>query len=196
MKLATVLICAFAVSGCAPMRSRAQDHTASRLNTVCDVVACSEQYSNTVVAVRGLVVQGFEVFGLTSSACRTDDTAGASIWLTTADGEDERWASASPREFLFAQVKGFEDQFVSQLSWYEPVPIRITRDRGWRRLIALLEREHRAIATITGRLDFARDGLVRQRPNGKRVAYRGFGHMSGYSRQLVISHVSDVVSAE
>jgi hypothetical protein len=93
-----------------------------------------------------------------------------------------------------AQLEVRTEQFATALTWVTPMPVTLTQDATWKRLTAELNRAGQAVATVVGRLDFDDEPrLVRDADGSLHMEY-GFGHLSGYSRRLVIARVEDVTA--
>jgi hypothetical protein len=148
-----------------------------------------------MVRVRGLVFNAFEVFVIQSEDCQTDNGMRAAIWLETSGDNNLPYARiSSARAFVQAQLEGRTEQFATALTWVTPMPVTLTQDATWNRLTAELNRAGQAVATVVGRLDFDDEPrLVRDADGSLHMEY-GFGHLSGYSRRLVIARVEDVTA--
>src|SRR5262245_52451267 len=70
--------------------------------SVCDAIAASESLRGRLVAIRGHVVSGFEVFVLASDDCRADSGGDARIWLEEPKAGEPSYAEVAFPEFLRA----------------------------------------------------------------------------------------------
>ena len=184
-------ICLLHLASCASRSPQRESQTVPL--SVCEVFAASSQYRNTVVAVRGRVVSGFEIFVVASDECRIEGDRSSAIWLDMPRSEDFPYADGvGLRQFMAAVTEGRFDALAASLVWYTPEPIKFEETSGWRRLQRALARGRPVSATIIGRFEYADGPFVTRLPDGKVEFSGGFGHLNGYSRRLVIQRIDDV----
>ena len=162
--------------------------------TVCELISCPEVYRNTVVSVRGRVVVGFETFAMIDPSCPADNRTQGMIWLTTHADRGAAWADlrSSQIYYMRADADG-RAAYLNDLEWYAPPDVELHQDREWTRFTRLLDKHHSANATVLGRFEYAIPATVRVGPWWTRPTFQSwFGHLNGYSRQLVISQVTNV----
>lgn len=157
--------------------------------SVCELVGDSTRYRNTMVTVHGLVVSGFETFSITSDDCRTDNRAGAMIWLEFPGQTDQSYADGPTGQALFALLRRPATEVDSMLLWITPIPVTFVATSQWSRLDHYLRMEGHHLATLTGRLDVVRGSLIQRSKDGQLEVSGGFGHMGGFSRRIVIHTV-------
>lgn len=159
--------------------------------SVCDLISRSEALRNQMVRVRGRVASGYEGFVLFDDSCPTDNRAAGVVWLENAlSGDVSRaYADVPSRDILRAIGDQSLESFAARLPWYQPIPVAFREDESWHRLERIL-RSGTATVTVVGRLDYVEQSLVRQSNGGFSFA-GGFGHLSGYSRQIVIARVEN-----
>lgn len=161
--------------------------------TVCEAIQRPEVGGGEKIRVRGRVVSGYETFALSSDACPADDRAAGMIWLETPGAREIPYARcASPREFIEIQQQGRTAEFVGGLEWFQPLPVEFHSDSNWARLQKFLKKTGSASATIVGRLDHEENSRVVRDGDGSYGVTRGYGHLNGFSRRIVIERVEDV----
>lgn len=172
--------------GCVPRPAPAP---ATPEMSVCELVADSTRYRNTMVTVHGLVVSGFETFAITSDECRTDNRAGALIELEFPGETDRSYADGPTGQALFVLLRRPSKELDSLLPWITPMPVTFVATNQWSRLDHYLRREGHHVATLTGRLDVIRGSLIQRSKDGQLEVSGGFGHQGGFSRRIVIHTV-------
>jgi hypothetical protein len=155
--------------------------------SVCELVLDSTQYRNTIVTVHGLVVRGFEGFAIGSQECRTDERAGALIWLEMPSENGTPYADGPTGPGTLRAVS--RD---SALTWINPIPVAFVVTDQWRRLDRYLRKHGAQVATVTGRFDVVQGSLVQRDQDGLVSVAGGFGHMGEFSRRIVLQRIDRV----
>jgi hypothetical protein len=157
--------------------------------SVCELVADSTRYRNTIVTVHGLVARGFEGFVIGSDECQTDNRAGALIWLEFPGESDGPYADGPTGPAFLQVLRRPATELDSVLAWIRPIPVTFVGSSQWTRLDHYLSKRGHHQATVTGRLDMVRGSLLQRTKDGQVVGRGGFGHLGGFSRRLVIHRV-------
>jgi len=142
-----------------------------------------------MVTVHGLVIRGFEGFVISSDECRTDNRAGALIWLEFPGQSDRRYADGPTGQEFLQVLRRPATELDSVLAWIQPIPVTFVATSQWTRLDHYLSKRGHHFATITGRLDIVRGSLLQRTKDGHLQGSGGFGHLGGFSRRLVLHHV-------
>jgi len=156
--------------------------------TVCELIERSAELRNQIVRVRGRVSSGFEVFALAPSRCEGARERPPWIWLDTTDDALEPYAEVAPADFQAAFRAKRLKEFADGLTWLRSEPVVFRQDEASTKAWRILEDGTSMTVTVVGRFDYVPQARV-QRKGDSFIYSGGFGHLSGFSRRIVISYV-------
>jgi len=163
--------------------------------TTCDLVLRPADFQNKLVRVKGLAQAGFEVLALVDENCPADNMTAGVVWLTREGSGVVKYSGGwSLRDFLEGSRNGQLDVQTWNHTWVIPLQVPIVEDDQSRRFAKRLRRSNGGLVEVVllGRFDFAPHGMVTMRLDGRYYFSSGFGHLGGYSKQLVIARVESV----
>ena len=158
--------------------------------TLCDLVNRPLEFANRHVRVRGTVEVGLEYFGLSNDACSSARSTGARAWLDVA-GEDEAFTYArgwSMQRFVKATVSGELAGAGPPVHWQTPsklAPLDDQQRDALRRALAA-SKETGVKVIVTGRFDYAGDGLLIRSSDGHFSLQSAYGHLNCCPARIVV----------
>ncbi len=163
--------------------------------TVCAVLQNPVKFNGKMVRIKGTVSAGFDQFIVRGSDCRQRIDG---IWLAYPEGTKGK---AGPDALLELQpASNFKGKYTAP----ERTPVKIDKDKEFKKFDSLLSQEHRkggmclgcrdyeVTATLVGRLDGVADATLKRDASGKIIGFGGFGNLNAYPARLVLQSVSDV----
>lgn len=189
----SLVICASAVLSCVPVSAPpptpVSDSTAL---TVRGLIAASVTFRDSIVRVSGRLGVGRHARALLDDACPTDNTLGGTILVSYPEERSTQpYADSVYLEDYLRAVRGGQlDELARSRPWHGTQPVVFEPGPLDRRLRDLLKKHSTALVTVVGRFDYAVGGRLVRSARDSAIAFTGgFGHMGGYSRQLVLRRI-------
>jgi hypothetical protein len=160
--------------------------------TVCDLLSRPLEFANRHVRVRAATSEGSVLFPV-DDACSAPPSTNGSIWLElppTVDIAmyDRGW---SAQRFIQALGAGQLKGDGPEVRWQVPATLTPLDPEQWKSVLRALDKSHgeRVQVVITGRFDFAGDGLLVRSPRGDYSLWGGFGHMGSWPQRIVLERI-------
>ena len=191
MKPLLAFVFVFAFSCC--LHAQAVD------TTVCDILKNPQSFNGKIVRIKGTVEAGFDQFVVKGPDCgqKVND-----IWLAYPEGTKAKSGAALVLELQPAKNFAGTVEAAEQRA-----AVTLDKSKDFKQFDSALSSSfkgdglcigcgrYRVTATLVGRLDGAKAGIVRDK-TGKIVAIGGFGNLNTYTARLVLQSVSDVSTQE
>jgi hypothetical protein len=161
--------------------------------TVCDLVERPLEFTNKHVRVRGTVHDGPEFSVVIADACPSNGTTSGNIWLEQPGYDeilmyDRGW---SAQKFIQAVKSGQLKGEGPPVVWQIPVPLTPLDQKQMKAVHRVVKKNpHRGVqVVITGRFDFAGDGLLIKSGHAGFEFKAAFGHLNCCSQRIVLEHI-------
>ena len=160
--------------------------------TVCDLIGTPDAFRNRRVEVTGTIIREPDVLALRDDHCVIGGKVAPMIWLTT---DAQRFARYSPDwtsdAYSRARRAGQITRASTNVTWVDPLAVSPMPQSDVDALIAAAPHSNAqpVRAVIVGRFDSSTAGMIGESKDGRTRWSPGFGHLSGYSCQIVIESV-------
>jgi hypothetical protein len=160
--------------------------------TVCELIRTPDAFRNKRIVVAGTVIRETDVLALRDDHCVIGGKVAPMIWLTT---DAERFARYSPgwtsEAYSRAKRAAPITRASTNVTWVDPLPVSpMPRSDIDALLAAAPQSDTQPVrAVIVGRFDSSTAGMIAESKDGRIRWSPGFGHLSGYSCQIVIESV-------
>jgi len=159
-----------------PAHAQVRDETQD--SNVYDIAAKPQDFDGKLVRVRARVNSGFEIFAVEDADNRCKDT----LWLTYSGGGPVASVSLGKNAPTVRRPPLVlrEDEQFKLFQKYLNAEMHPTSEGS----MCIACKRYEVTATLTGRVDFAREGSA------------GFGHMNGWKAQFVLQGVTEVAARD
>jgi hypothetical protein len=160
--------------------------------TVCDLLNRPLEFANKHVRVRAATENG-SVLSPVDDECTAPPSTNLSIWLETTQYRDiamydRGW---SIQRFIQALGAGLLKGDGPNVAWQVPAALIPLDPEQWKTVSHALDESHRERiqVIVTGRFDYAGDGLLVKSPDGHFQLWGGFGHLGSWPQRIVLERI-------
>ncbi len=161
--------------------------------TLCDLAARPLDFANRHVRLFGTIEVGPEHFGLADDMCQSASRAGASVWLDYPDEvETVTYARGwSMQQFLDALRSGKLTGDGPPVQWQVPRALAKfdPKQREALNLVLATSKGAGVKVVVTGRYDYAGDGLLVRSSDGSFSLRSAYGHLNCCKARIVLESV-------
>jgi hypothetical protein len=166
----------------------------------CDLFTRPLEFANRHIRVKGTFADDNYVL-LEDRKCPPPANTNGTIWLKLASigspqSDDDLVAFVrgwSAARFVRATHDGKLQGKGPQVVWQIPSPLMAMDEKRWDAMRAILDKDEQKVAVaVTGRFDFAGDGLLVKLRDGHFQFVGGFGHLGAWNRRIVVEEIDFV----
>lgn len=160
--------------------------------TVCELIGKPETLRNKRVEVAGTIIREVDVLALRDDRCVIGGRVAPMIWLTTDAQPVVRYSPGWTSEaYARAKRAGAITRASTNVTWVDPLPASPMSHSDVDALLATVPPSDAqpVRVVIVGRFDSSTAGMIAESKDGRVRWSPGFGHLAGYSCQVVIESI-------
>jgi hypothetical protein len=155
---------------------------------VCDLTSRPLEFANRHVRVVGTIRAGLETFTLLDDRCQ--EAGGFAVWLDEPEPEAYAFARGWPaKRFIAALKAGQLTGDGPSVQWQTPAALSQFDPKQDKALDRALGKANEVRAIVTGRYDYAGDGLLIRSAEGHFSQQSAYGHLNCCPGRIVLEAV-------